>query len=83
MSELVGKQVAIVNLSDFDGNKPNQYDCKYIGKAENRVVTIVHKFKDNDLYLTDFFIGEFMEENNDYIHYGFLKVLRGNFKILV
>lgn len=82
VSKFVGKQVAIVNLSDCEGQKPTNADCKYIGEAYKKVVTITHKFEDGDLYLTDFFMPQYIDENNDYVHYGYLKLLRGNFKVV-
>lgn len=80
--KIVGKKVAIVSIVSMVGNDPTEYDLKYTVKAMDRVVTIVDYDEENDLYLTDFFIKEYIKENNDYIHYGFLKIERYNFKLL-
>lgn len=73
---LVGEKVVVTRLC-FEGNTPNANDIRYVGKALNSLVTLVHEIH-KDFYITDFFISEFLEEKNDYIHYGFLIVERYN-----
>lgn len=70
-------KVWINNIYDGLGYKKN--DDKYISKHKDKVCTIVHKFA-NGVYLTDIFDERFINENNDYIHYGFLKLSSQNFK---
>lgn len=70
--ELVGKQVAITRYC-MRGNTPTKDDEKYIGRAMNRVVRILHKFDDGS-YLTNFFMPEYINEKHDYCHYGFLVI---------
>jgi len=78
---MIGKRVAITKICDGTGYPQN--DQKYIGKAYNQVVKLVALVPGTvDLYITDFFIPEFINDNNDYIHYGFLKVNRGNIMML-
>jgi len=78
---MVGKRVAVTKICDGTGYPIN--DQKYIGKAYNQVVKLVALVPGTvDLYITDFFIPEFMDKNNDYIHYGFLKVSSGNITLL-
>ena len=63
------------------GNEPTLGDKKYISKALNQVVTIKYKFE-NNLYLTDFFMPEYINDNNDYCYYGFLLVSKYNIATL-
>lgn len=76
---LVNKRAIVSNISDELGCVSD--DKKYTGKAYNKVVTIKHKLT-SLLYITDFFIPEFINENNDYIHYGFLVVSENNITLL-
>jgi hypothetical protein len=77
----VGKRAAITTVCDGLGYSQN--DHKYIGKAYNQVVKLVAEVPDAiDFYITDFFIPEYIKENNDYIHYGFLKVSKDNITFL-
>ena len=76
---LIGKKVAVVKNHNNGGHEKN--NKKYIGRAYNKVVEIVYK-TDNDFYITDFFIPKFKNKNNDYIHYGFLKLRDVDFKVL-
>lgn len=69
-------KVWINKISDGLGDPNN--DIKYIGGAHDRVVTIVHQLN-HSMFLTDFFIPEYIDSKNDYIHYGFLIVSKGNF----
>lgn len=78
--EYVGRKVAVMNLCML-GNEPNANDKKYIGKAIGKVVEIKHAF-DNGLYLTDFFIPEYINEKNDWCHYGFLVLDSHNFSLI-
>lgn len=77
---LIGKDVAIMRLC-MVGNKPTRSDEKYVGKALRRVVKIVHEF-DDGLFLTDFFMPEYIEDKNAYCHYGFLLLDHHNFEIV-
>jgi len=71
-----GKLVLVIrNVSGCDYIRNND---KYIGKAYNKPVRILHSFE-NGSYLTDFFIPEFMNIENDYIYHGFLKIMRADF----
>jgi len=81
MKNIIGRKAVITKIHDGLGNEAN--DSKYIGKAYNQVVKLVILVpKTTDFYITDFFIPEFIEENNDYIHYGFLKISKGNITLL-
>lgn len=77
---LIGKNVAVVRLC-MDGNQPSEADKQYVGKALNRVVKIVHQFE-NGFYLTDFFMPEYINDKNDYCHYGFLILDCHNFRTI-
>lgn len=77
---LVGMDVAVMRLC-MAGNLPTKTDEKYVGKSLRRVVKIVHEF-DDGLFLTDFFMPEYIDEKNDYCHYGFLVLDRHNFEII-
>ena len=82
INNIIGKSATITKISDGSGCESN--DNKYIGKAYKQVVKIVSQVSDEnvDLYITDFFIQKFINESNDYIHYGFLKVSNGNITLL-
>jgi hypothetical protein len=68
---MIGKMAVVTNIYDGLGYKEN--DKKYIEKAYNKVVKLIALVLNTvDFYITDFFIPEYMSENNDYIHYGFL-----------
>jgi len=69
----------INKISDGRGYSAN--DIKYIGKAYNQVVTLKYNIS-SDMYITDFFIPEYIELKNDYIHYGFLIVSSENIHII-
>lgn len=78
MTSLIGKRVLVVrNIHSGDYTKNND---KYLGLAYDKPVKIVHKV--GELYITDFFVPEFMNENNDYIYYGFLKIMDSDFKTI-
>ena len=78
---MIGKSVAVTKISDGTGYSQN--DQKYIGKAYNQIVKLVALVPGTvDFYITDFFIPEFINENNDYIHYEFLKISSGNIAML-
>lgn len=76
------RRAIVVKVSDGLGYEKN--DWKYIGKAFNRVINIVHKLdnKGESMYISDFFIPEYISEKNDYIHYGFLIVSRNNIEFV-
>lgn len=78
---LVGKSVAVIRLC-MDGNTPNDADKRYVEKALNRVVKIIHQFK-SGFYLTDFFMPEYINDKNDYCHYGFLILDYHNFRTII
>lgn len=75
---LIGQEVAVVRLC-IDGNKPTKVEKQYIGKALKKVVKIVHQFE-SGFYLTDFFMPEYINDKNDYCHYGFLILDHYNFR---
>lgn len=77
---LINRKVAIMKLC-MDGNEPTKADIKYIGKALGKVVEIKHELE-NDLYITDFFMPEYIDDKNDYCHYGFLIVDCNNFSLI-
>jgi hypothetical protein len=78
---MIGKMAVVTNIYDGLGYKEN--DKKYIEKAYNKVIKLIALVLNTvDFYITDFFIPEYMSENNDYIHYGFLKVSRDNITLL-
>ena len=58
------KRAIVTTISCGCGYKAN--DEKYIGKAFNRVLNVVDVAKGN-LLLTDFYIPEYKNENNDYV----------------
>ena len=74
------QRAILIKVSDGLGYHKN--DEKYIGKAFNRVLNIVDTIKGN-MFLTDFYIPEFKEENNDYVRYGFLIVSRKNIEFVI
>ena len=79
MERKFGKRAVVTEVYDGLGYKEN--DRKYIYPALHQMVTIKHVFNANrgvTVYLTDFFLSEFMDQNNDYVYYGFLKVTDGN-----
>lgn len=80
MENLINNEVAVVRMC-MDGNNPNTNDIKYTKKALNRVVKILYDFGD-DVYLTDFFMPEFINDKNDYCHYGFLIINEYTFRRL-
>lgn len=78
--DLINRKVAIIRLC-MAGNTPTSGDIKYIGKGLNKIVEIKHRLE-NDLYITDFFMPEYIEDKNEYCHYGFLVVDRHNFSLI-
>lgn len=76
--DFIGKDVVVVRLC-MEGNKPTKVDNQYIGNALNRVVKIVYQFEDG-LYLTDFFMPEYINDKNGYCYYGFLILDHHNFR---
>lgn len=77
MSSLVGKDVIVCrNLQSGDYLKNNDL---YFSSIYNKRVTIVYSFGDNT-YLTNVFVPEFMNENNDYVYHGFLKIMDSDFQ---
>ena len=78
---MVGNRVAVTKINDGLGNPI--CDQKYTAKAYNQVVKLVALVPGIlGFYITDFFIPEYIEMKNDYIHYGFLIVSRGNITML-
>ena len=77
---LINTSVVVIENHNNGGYRVN--NVKFIGKAYNRMVKILHKL-DQSFYLTDFFIPEYMDINNDYIYYGFLKLCREDFKVII
>lgn len=77
---LIGRKVAVMRLCER-GNEPTKDDIKYTGQALNKVVEIKHVFEDF-LFLTDFFMPEYVKDKNDYCHYGFLVLDRSNFNLI-
>lgn len=77
--DYTNREAVVTNVSDGLGYINN--DGKYTGKAKNQLVKLVYNLG-NDFYITNFFIPEFINEKNDYIHYGFLIVSLGNVKLL-
>jgi hypothetical protein len=81
INSLINRKAVVTRIYDGLGYQTN--DSKYTGKAYNQVVKLVALVPETkDFYITDYFIPEFIEENNDYIHYGFLKVSTGNITLL-
>lgn len=81
MKNLIGRKCAITKIHDGLGYEKN--DIKYYKKAYNQVVTLLYLIPNTQyFYITDFFLPEYIEENNDYIHYGFLIVSDGNITLL-
>lgn len=79
---MINKIAIVTKIYDDLGNK--KYDEKYIGKAHNQIVKLVAEVPDiKGFYITDFFIPEYIEMKNDYIHYGFLIVSRQNITFLM
>ena len=77
---LIGKNVVVTRVC-MRGNEPTKDDLLYTKQALNKMVTIKHVFE-NGLYLTDFFMPDFVERKNDYCHYGFLILDRQQFNII-
>lgn len=73
------KRAIVVRLSCGGGYPSN--DEKYIGKAYKRVLNVVD-IAIGSLFLTDFYIPEYKNENNDYVRYGFLIVSQGNIEFV-
>lgn len=81
MNNMVGRRAAVTTIHDGLGNFIN--DQEYTARAYNQVVKLIALVPNTtDFYITDFFIPEYINENNDYIHYGFLKVSRQNITLL-
>lgn len=81
MIDFIGKDVIITDLC-FKGNEPSKSETLYIGRAYKQILKIVHEISDG-LFLTDFFIPEFIDNKNDFCHYGFLVISKDNFKLLI
>lgn len=78
---MIGKRAVVTKINDGLGHPIN--DQKYTGKAYNQMVRLVALVPNTtDFYITDFFIPEYINLNNDYIHYGFLKVNTRNITLL-
>ena len=73
-------EVAIVRLCD-EGSTPTQNDLFYGRYVLNKAVRLVYQFE-NGLYLTNKFVPELMNENNDYCYHGFIIVNEFMFEIL-
>lgn len=73
-------KVAVVRLC-MDGNQPNKSDLQYGKYVLDKVVTLVHQFE-NGLFLTDKFVPELMDKNNDYCYHGFIIVDKHMIEIL-
>lgn len=79
----IGREVIVVENHENGGYKSN--NIKFIGKAYNKNVKLIYnvaKDPECDIYITDFFLPEFKDLNNDYIHFGYLKVLREDFRFV-
>lgn len=78
---MINKMAVVTKIYDGSGNKIN--DDKYIRKAYNQLVKLVAEVPNiKGFYITDFFIPEYIEMKNDYIHYGFLIVSNQNITFL-
>ena len=73
-------EVAIVRLCD-EGSTPTQNDLFYGKYVLNKAVRLVYQFE-NGLYLTNKFVPELMNENNNYCYHGFIIVNKSMFEIL-
>jgi len=79
----IGREVVVIENHDNGGYKEN--NLKYTGKAYNKKVKLVYNVaeeKECDIFITDFFLPEFKDQNNDYIYNGYLKVMRDDFKFI-
>ena len=76
MNSLVGRFAVVTKVSDGLGFATN--DKKYIGKAKGQLVKLVSCVPN----VAGFYITDFIDQNNDYIHYRFLKVIRGNISLV-
>jgi len=74
------KRAVVTKIHDGLGYSTN--DNKYIGKAYRQMITIVYEFPESKFLLTDFFIPEYIDVKNDYVHYGFLIVSENNIEYL-
>lgn len=78
MTSLIGKRVLVVrNIHSGDYLKNND---KYLGSAYDKPVRLL--YKKGEIYITDFFVPEFMDEDNDYVYHGFLRVMDSDFKTI-
>ena len=68
------RRAAVVRLC-MPGNPPDKNDIFYGKFVIDQVVTIVHRFE-SGLFLTNKFIPELINENNDYCYHGFIIVDR-------
>ena len=76
---MIGKNAILIrNIYSSDYPQNNE---KYFGSFYGKVFKILFDFQDNT-YLTDMFIPEFMNEENDYVYHGFIKVMNKDFRIL-
>lgn len=66
------RKATVIRLC-MDGNTPDKNDLFYGKFVLDRVVTIVHQFE-NELLLTDMFVPELMDKDNDYCYHGFIVV---------
>lgn len=71
---MIGRKVAITKLC-MTGNTADENETRYGNHVLHKVVTIVYDFL-NGLYLTDYFVPEYINEKNDFVHYGFIIVNR-------
>jgi len=79
----VGREVCIIENHENGGYRSN--NIKYMSKAYNRKVKLIHNIaeeKECDIFITDFFLPEFKDLNNDYIYNGYLKVMRDDFRFV-
>ncbi len=80
MNSLVGRDIVIVrNLRTPDFLKNNDH---YFEKVYDRMCKIVDVEDNGTIYLTNFYVREFKSECNDYVHYGFLKVMDHDFRLV-
>jgi len=73
------RKALVTNIVDGLGSINN--DEKYIGRAKNRIVTLLDEIKPN-FFITDFYLPEYRSLRNDYIRDGFLIVTKENIKLV-
>jgi len=81
--KLIGREVVVIENHENGGVKSN--NIKYISKAYDKKIKLVYNVaeeKECDIFITDFFLSEFKDLNNDYIYNGYLKVTRDDFRFI-